>query len=215
VIEVRDNGRGIDAESVQGMDGRHWAEGSGRGLGLWIAARFAELLGGALEARARAGRGSCFRVTLPGPASWAPGSPRPARPDRIRLDGRVVVLLEDDPAQLQATRLAFERRGATVIAARSRVEFWSEIEQLSRPPDLCVLDFVLGRARSALMEGGAAASANDLAWLRKRFGDQTRAVVLTANPTHPQLAAIGDTPMFEKPLNDANINAIGALLQSL
>ena len=71
------------------------------------------------------------------------------------------------------------------------------------------------RARSALMEGGAAASANDLAWLRKRFGDQTRAVVLTANPTHPQLAAIGDTPMFEKPLNDAKINAIGALLQSL
>jgi CheY-like chemotaxis protein len=215
MIEVRDNGRGIDAESVQGMDGRHWAEGSGRGLGLWIAARFAALLGGTLEARAQAGRGSCFRVTIPGPVSWAPGSPRPARPDRVRLDGRVVVLLEDDPAQLQATRLAFERRGATVIAARSRVEFWSEIEHLSRPPDLCVLDFVLGRANSALMEGGAATSANDLAWLRKRFGDQTRAVVLTANPTHPQLATIGDTPMFEKPLNDAKINAIGALLQSL
>jgi two-component sensor histidine kinase/CheY-like chemotaxis protein len=215
VIEVRDNGRGIDPEAVQGMQGRRWAEGSGRGLGLWIAARFATLLGGELEVRGRAGRGSCFRIRLPGPVSWAPGSPRAACPNRVRLDGRAVVLLEDDPAQLQATRLAFERRGATVIAARNQVEFWNEIEQLSRPPDLCVLDFVLGRANSALMEGGAATSANDLAWLRKRFGDQTRAVVLTANSTHPQLATIGDTPMFEKPLNDADINAIGALLQSL
>ena len=212
VIEVRDNGRGIDAESVQGMDGRHWAEGSGRGLGLWIAARFAELLGGALEARAQAGRGSCFRVTLPGPVSWAPGSPRPARPDRIRLDGRVVVLLEDDPAQLQATRLAFERRGATVIAARSRVEFWSEIEHLSRPPDLCVLDFVLGRARHSETGDARATSANDIAWLRKRFGARTEVVILTANWAHPQLRAVGDRLIFEKPLTDATINEIGALL---
>jgi len=213
MIEVRDNGRGVDPEALRGIDGRRWAEGSGRGLGLWIAARFAALLGGELEVRAQAGRGSCFRVTLPGPVSWAPGSRRAARPGRLRLDGRVVVLLEDDASQLQATRLAFERRGATVFAARNQVEFWSDIEQLSRPPDLCVLDFVLGRAGSAGKDSAKATSANDLAWLKKRFRQRTKVVVLTANATHPQLAEIGDTSIFEKPLNDETIDAIVALLQ--
>ena len=213
VVEVRDNGRGIDPEAVNGMHGgRRWAEGSGRGLGLWIASRFAQLLGGGLDIRARAGRGSCFSIALPGPVSWAPGSTGVRRPGRVRFDGRSVVLLEDDAAQLQAMRLAFERRGATVVAAHSRVEFWSEIEALSRPPDLCVLDFVLGRAGPAAIAGEATTSANDIEWLRKRFGDRTRAVVLTASRTHAQLATIGETPVFEKPLTDATIDAIGAFL---
>lgn len=214
VIEVRDNGRGIDIEAASGIDGRRWDEGSGRGLGLWIASRFARLLGGELDVRAQAGRGSCFRVTLPGPVAWAPGSLRVAHPGRVRLDGKVVVLLEDDPAQLQATRLAFERRGATVCAARNRVEFWSEIETLSRPPDLCVLDFVLGRAGSALEgESGAATRTNDFVWLARRFGDRTCAVLLTANLTHPQIAAIDEMSVFEKPLTHAKIDAICALVQ--
>ena len=213
MIEVRDNGRGIDPEALRCLDGRRWAEGTGRGLGLWIAARFAVLLGGGLDVRTQAGRGSCFRVTLPGPVVWAPGSPRTARPNRIRLDGRLVVLLEDDASLLQAIRLAFERRGAAVIAAQNQVELWNEIEQLSRTPDLFVLDFVLGRPGNSGEGGAKATSANDLAWLKKRFGQRTKVVVLTANATQPQLAGIGDTPIFEKPLSDETIDAIVALLR--
>jgi CheY-like chemotaxis protein len=149
-------------------------------------------------------------VTLPGPVSWAPGSQRASRPSRLRLDGRIVVLLEDDAAQLQATRLAFERRGAKVVAARGQVEFWSEIEQLPRPPDLCVLDFILGRAGPWRADGAPLTSANDIAWLKKRFGNQTKVVLLTANPGVPQLATIGDVPIFQKPLQDATIDAMGA-----
>ena len=212
VIEVRDNGRGIAPDALRGMDGRRWAEGAGSGLGLWIASRFARLLGGVLDVRAEAGRGTCFRICLPGPVAWAPGSPRIARSGRVRFDGRVVVLLEDDAGQLQATRLAFERRGATVIATRNQVEFWSEIEQLSRPPDLCILDFVLGGVASWAGDGETTTSASDIAWLKKRFGDRTSAVVVTANSAHPKLATIVDTPVFKKPLSDAKIDAIGALL---
>jgi hypothetical protein len=210
---VRDNGRGIGSEALSGLAGRRWTDGASRGLGLWIASRFALLLGGGLDVRSQAGRGTCFGVALPGPVVWAPGSPGTARAGRVRLDGKIVVLLEDDVSQLQATRLAFERRGATVIATRNRVEFWNEIEQLLCPPDLCILDFVLGRARGAGIEGGAATSANDLEWLGKRFGERTRNVVLTANSTHTWLAK-GDTPVFEKPLDDGKIDAICALLRS-
>ena len=213
VIEVRDNGRGIDAEEALGIDGRRWTEGSGRGLGLWIASRFAVLLGGKLDVRADAGRGSCLRITLPGPVVWAPSALRAACPSRIRLDGRVVVLLEDDASQLEATRLAFKRYGASVIAARSQVEFWNEIEQLEAPPDLCVLDFVLGRRGASGLDGVKATTANDFAWLKKRFGWRTRVIILTANASHPQLALVDETSIFEKPLTRATIGAIAASLR--
>jgi len=214
MIEVRDNGRGIDPEALRGLDGRRWVEGSGRGLGLWIAGRFAALLGGEVDVRAEAGRGSCFRVTLPGPVSWAPGSPRTARPLRLRLDGRLVVLLDDDASLLEAVRLAFQRRGAMVIVARSQVEFWNEIEQLPQPPDLCVLDFILGRTGLLAKDSPDATSANDIAWVKKRFGERTKAVVLTAQPGHPQLAAVGNVPIFEKPLSDETMDEIVTLLQT-
>jgi CheY-like chemotaxis protein len=213
VIEVRDNGRGIGSETLSGLAGRRWTDGASRGLGLWIASRFALLLGGGLDVRSQAGRGTCFGVALPGPVVWAPGSPGTARAGRVRLDGKIVVLLEDDVSQLQAARLAFERRGAKVIAASSQVELWNEIEQLPRPPDLCVLDFLLG-SPAAAGRRTLTTSANDLVWLEKRFGRRTLVVVLTANASHPQLGAIGDVPVFEKPLSNATIDAIGDLLRS-
>lgn len=213
-IEVRDNGRGIDPEAVRGMDGRRWLGEPGRGLGLLIATSLARLLGGELSVRAQAARGTCFQLVLPGPVSWAPGSLRATRPLGVRLDGRLVLLLEDDASLLEATRLAFHRRGATVIAARSRVEFWNEIEQLPRPPDLCVLDFVIGRPGRGGGDGSQVTSANDLAWLKKRFGDRTKAVILTANPAHPHLKGIGDVPVFEKPLNNETMDAMVTFLQA-
>jgi two-component sensor histidine kinase len=214
VIEVRDDGRGIDVEAVRGVDGRRWAEGSGRGLGLWIASRFARLLGGELDVRAQAGRGSCFRLTLPGPVVWAPGSPRAASRGRARFDGMLVVLLEDDPGQLQAMRLAFERRGATVFAARNRVEFWSEIEQLARPPSLCVLNLAPGRVGQSRADGATPTSVHDVAWLKTRFGSRTKVVLLTAKPTDPQLEATADVLIFREPLEDATFDALRARLTS-
>jgi CheY-like chemotaxis protein len=195
------------------MDGRRWAEGYGRGLGLWIASRFAALLGGELDVRAPADGGSCFRVTLPGPVTWAPGSLSRPRPLRLRLDGQLVVLLEDDASVLEATRLAFLRRGATVIAARNQVEFWNEIEQLPRPPDLCVFDFFLGPNGPLARVGTRATSANDISWVRNRFGDRTKVVVLSAEKDHPQLAGVWNAPVLAKPLTDETMDEIAILLR--
>lgn len=211
-IEVRDNGRGIDPEALCGMDGRRWFDGSDRGLGLWIASSLARILGGELSVRAQVGRGTRFQLALPGPVSWAPGSMRAARPGHLRLDGRLVVLLDDDAGQLASTRLAFQRRGATVITAQSQIEFWNEIEQLPLSPDICVLDFVLGRSGRGGGDGLQLTSVNDLAWLKKRFGDRTKIVILTAYPAHPQLKGAGDVPIFEKPLDNETMDAVVTLL---
>lgn len=68
-IEIRDGGPGIAADDLP----RIWDEfvqlkggpSSGTGLGLAIARRFAELLGGRVEAESEPGSGSTFRVVLP------------------------------------------------------------------------------------------------------------------------------------------------------
>ena len=92
------------------------------------------------------------------------------------------------------------------------MEFWSEIEQLARPPDLCLLDFVLRRAGLPDVSR-ATTSASDLVWLKKRFGERTRVLALTADAAHPELATIGDTPVFDKPLDDEKIEAIEVMLR--
>jgi PAS domain S-box-containing protein len=67
-VEVRDHGAGIAAEDLP----RIWDDfvqlrenDAGTGLGLPIARRLAELLGGAIEAVSQPGEGSTFRLVLP------------------------------------------------------------------------------------------------------------------------------------------------------
>ena len=74
-VHVADHGEGIEAEDLP----RIWedfvqlgtTEHPGTGLGLPIARRLAELLGGSLDAVSTPGIGSTFRLELPGPASVA------------------------------------------------------------------------------------------------------------------------------------------------
>ncbi|GAB2923586.1 sensor histidine kinase [Nonomuraea fastidiosa] len=72
VIEVRDEGPGIDPEHLPRIFDRFYRagpsrkrRGGGTGLGLAIAAALVGAHGGRIEARSRPGRGTAFRVLLP------------------------------------------------------------------------------------------------------------------------------------------------------
>lgn len=132
-VEVWDSGPGIPEAEL----GTIWEEfyqignpardGSrGAGLGLSIVDRTARLLGHALEVRSRPGRGSVFAVTLPrvpAPATAAPVAIAPvpaAEPMRRgRLEGRLVLVVEDDLLQRHSLTLLLEQAGATVMAVET------------------------------------------------------------------------------------------------
>jgi signal transduction histidine kinase len=72
-LTVHDTGLGIPPEDLPRIFDRFYRAGNaaagstpGQGLGLYIARSLAEAHGGSLEVEAEPGRGSAFRLTLPG-----------------------------------------------------------------------------------------------------------------------------------------------------
>jgi signal transduction histidine kinase len=80
LVEVRDNGPGMDPELVDRafMPFTSWGKGSRPGLGLTLAARIVEHHRGSIEIRSRAGRGTSVWIVVP--ANLRPSMfPRPPR----------------------------------------------------------------------------------------------------------------------------------------
>src|SRR6476661_6854172 len=130
----------------------------GMGLGLAIVRRFGALLGHAIELDSRPGFGSRFRVLLPRVAARETRAhrPRAAEPvathayDLRALRGRLVAVVDDDSATVDAMRTLFETWGAVVIGGATPDALLADIGELERYPDLIVADLRLARDRSGI-----------------------------------------------------------------
>lgn len=152
VLEVRDDGRGIDKDVLpllfapfrQG-DGSITREHGGLGLGLSIVQQLVLLHGGEVSAHSDGpGLGAVFRVTLP----IAPGAPegtsvdgeaRPGAPPTI--DGVDVLVVDDDDATREGLSLVLEGFGARVRASASAARALEEIERAR--PDVLLCDIAM------------------------------------------------------------------------
>jgi two-component system sensor histidine kinase/response regulator len=131
-FEVQDGGIGIaPGEVAQLFTPFHQADPSttrrygGTGLGLVISKQLAELMGGEVGVDSEPGRGSTFWFTarlgqggrplrrlVPGPAPAAPA----------RLDGKAILLVEDNVFSQQVGRELLEAAGAVVVVANNGAE---------------------------------------------------------------------------------------------
>ncbi len=86
-IEVRDDGRGMDEDTVrQVFDSFFTTRKEGTGLGLPIAKQIIEEHGGSIEVTSTLGEGTAFRVVLP---------PRPAATDEAPTDAEFIAIAEE------------------------------------------------------------------------------------------------------------------------
>ncbi len=164
-IEVLDTGVGIAPSHRERIFDEFYQIGDGAtapssargmGLGLAIVRRFAGLLEHAIELQSVPGEGSRFRVLAPrarGPRRL----PRPSRPAdppaalaRSELAERVVAVVDDDPAAVDAMTTLFETWGATVVGAQNLEALMARIGRIARYPDLVVADLRLADGDSGI-----------------------------------------------------------------
>lgn len=208
-LEVFDQGPGIAEEDHERIFNEfERLPGStqpGTGLGLSIVRRACEQLDHRLALISRPGFGSRFRVRLPLVAASALDAAAPApRPEALDLQGRKILVVENDPVMRRALALLLASWGVEVQAAGS-IDMALVLARQLRP-DLVLTDYRLDGG-----ETGALAL--------RRLSEQRRAalpaVMITAEPVESIQAEVKQlgVEVLEKPVSDAALRrAISAAL---
>ncbi len=208
-IDVVDTGPGIPTESLEEIFVEFHQLGNperdrrrGLGLGLAIVKRLAGLLCHPIEVRSVVGRGSRFSITVP----------RTSEPQRARrwsedeasikaeLQGRRVLVLDDEISVREAMRQLLERWGCEVITTGSPEEAQACLDAEARRPELLIVDYRLRRGASGIETIGR---------LRERAGTPIPALVITGDTAPDRLREAQESgyPLLHKPVMPASLSA--------
>lgn len=188
LLQVWDTGVGIDpAEQVHVFDEFYQVPGATRldpeqrkgfGLGLAIVQRLAQLMNAPLAMHSRPMHGTVLTLTLPPgrirretTSAALPGT----NPGSTTLEGRLVVIVEDDPAVRDGLSVLIVGWGARIVAFGSVAESaqWADgADPVFGRPDLLIVDFQLGQGRSGI---------DAIELLRNRFGADLPAIVVSGS----------------------------------
>jgi two-component system CheB/CheR fusion protein len=203
-IQVIDTGCGIAADQLGLIFdefyqvpqlGRRTAKGMG--LGLAIADRLAKLLGLRLSVRSQPGRGSMFEVWVPivETASKSAAADDPT----VSGDGRLVVIIDDDPAILASLEIVLDIDGWTVITASSAEEAATLVRAAGLQPAVVVADYRLD---------GSATGYQAIDHLRRECRHPVPAVLLTGDTSPDRLreARANGCTLLHKPVRPQELH---------
>jgi PAS domain S-box-containing protein len=148
-IAVRDTGPGIAPEHVERLFvpfdrlGHEGGVVEGAGLGLALAHRLVDAMGGTIAVESAPGAGSTFTFRLPAaedPLAALEGAPDPAEPVSTRP--ATVLYVEDNLANLRLVERALARRPELEVLTATRGQHGLELAR-ERRPDLVLLDLHL------------------------------------------------------------------------
>ena len=216
LLQVWDTGLGIrDAEQARIFEEFYQVPNTARvspeqrkglGLGLAIVKRLADLMGAPLRLRSEAGRGTVFTLELPLGKAVPPSQRLPSGkgPLGITLDGRLIVVVEDEPAVLAGLEVLLKGWGATVltfdsVAACSAWAAASDPAQVK--PDLAIVDYRLEVGHTGI---------DAIRAIRQRFGKGVPAIIVTGSTMsgHENEAQQDDFHLLIKPVVPNKLRAM-------
>jgi signal transduction histidine kinase len=213
LLQVWDTGPGIGASErarvfeefyqVPGTAAVSVEQKKGLGLGLAIVKRLAGLMSAPLTLRSELGRGSVFAIELP--LGTTPRAERRALPGKgpidITLDGRLIVVVEDEPAVREGLEVLLKGWGAAIVAFDSvaATEAWAATADAA--PALVIADYRLENGATGIAAIGA---------VRKRFGAGLPAIVVTGSSMigHDKEALEHDFHLLIKPVLPNKLRAM-------
>ena len=212
-VEVVDTGIGIAPDRLETIfepfergDTGYDRDTEGTGLGLGIARRSVEAMGGRIEVTSRPGEGSRFRILLPlASAEAAQAERRGALLPELPMAGHEVLIAEDNPTNRLVLREMLRHLGQSVTEAADGAE--AILAANSQPFALILMDVSMPRvdglaATQAIRAGGGPSA-------------KARIVALTAHGLPEDLErfrAGGLTEILPKPVTLARLRPILASL---
>jgi len=177
----------------------------GLGLGLAIVKRLADLMGAPLSVRSQPGRGTVFTLELPlGKAPRIPSAAMPGKgPVGLTLDGRLMVIVEDEPAVRGGLEVLLQGWGAKVASFESVAasEQWAAQADPNVKPDLLIVDYRLENGSTGV---------DAIKAMRSRFGAKVPAIVVTGSTMtgHDNEAQANDFHLLIKPVVPNKLRAM-------
>ena len=208
-ISVVDTGSGVAPERIEKIFEEFHREkmaahgpNDGLGLGLAIAKRLTEMMGGRLVVRSRPGKGSSFTIWLR-EAQVVRFTPR-AHALQEDWDGLRVLILDDDPLCAAAMKQEFVDHGARASAASSIPAARAALDAAGAP-EAMIIDYDLGDGETGLdfVEAVRSSGANP-------------SVVMVSGSTNPEaISALRSSglPWLTKPVDPRALRA--TLLQAM
>lgn len=205
VVEVRDSGPGIPAERhddvFEAFRQLPGGSAAGLGLGLSIVRSQARLLGHEVRLRSAPGRGSTFTLRLPRASVAPPPTAEPEPREASDLEGRRVLVVDDDPRVRAATLALLGQWGCEALGAASGAEACGLGAESGWVPDFAVVDHHLG---------GTERGADVVARLAAELGRTIPAAIVSAETDPEVLRALGalGLPVLRKPVRPAELRAL-------
>jgi len=216
LLQVWDTGPGIGEEErlrvfeefyqVPGVQAVEAEQKKGLGLGLAIVKRLAALMAAPVRLASQTGRGSVFTLELPvGKVARTLTRSEPGKgPVGITLDGRLIVIVEDEPAVREGLEVLLAGWGAAIVSLDSvaAAVAWAEGAGAAQArPSLVIADYRLEHGTT----GVAAIDA-----VRRRFGSSVPAIVVTGSSMtgHDKEALEHDFHLLIKPVLPNKLRAM-------
>ena len=209
-IEIRDSGVGIAADQLPHIFEEFYQVGvspnssrEGYGLGLSIVQRIARLLDMKVEVKSVPGAGSEFSVELPiaQNADLSPAASDFQSAPALGAGGTFnLLLVEDEPAVLNAMRILFKVEGYGVVTAPSATEALDLLRD-GVDFDLIITDF-------HLEEGHTGTEVISVA--REMMGESLKAILVTGDTSSAVRELQGDDKLriASKPINSGELLAL-------